>query len=683
MIDVTRHGSAAVIALNNPPVNAIGQAMRQALAHAFTEVTADDDIDRVILTGLNGAFAAGADAREFDLPPEPPHLPDVIRMIEACNKPVIAAVQGPALGGGYELALACRYRIATPKSQIGLPEVTLGIVPGAGGTQRLPRLVGTSTAVQFISEGRIVKGDSAQEHGLIDELSDDPVSTALALDLSKITNVAPLAARHSPKENPEAMSAARTRAGKRMSGQNAPIRAIELVELSCTTDFDTGAQAERDSFLDLRQQDQARALRHIFFAERGAKPPAELQNVTPTEINSAVVVGGGTMGSGIAYALNTIGIAVHVVETDDFATERAAHNVDRLFGGAIDRGLLNETEAAKRRNAVTIAEGFADLPQVDIAIEAVIEDMPAKKEVLSTLENKLPEHTVLATNTSYLDIDEIASSLQNPDRLLGLHFFSPAHIMKLLEIVNGAKTNETALATAFALAKKLRKIPVLAGVCDGFIGNRILARYREVADILLLDGALPWQIDDAMVAFGYAMGPYMAQDLSGLDIAYANRQRLAATRDPKRRYVTISDRMVEEGRLGRKASVGWYRYPGGGGAVIDPLLEDLIVEEAHFAKVTRRDFTDDEIRDRLLAAMINEACDILDEGIARSATDIDLVTVHGYGFPRWRGGLMHYAATLGFDTVLKRIETYAKDDPVLWVPSKKLKALATHPKNAS
>ncbi len=676
MIDVERRGSAAIVTLNNPPVNAIGQGLRKALAEAFASVACDNEIERVILTGINGTFAAGADAREFDTTPEPPHLPDVIRQIESCGKPVIAAIDGPALGGGYELALACQYRIATSQSQIGLPEVTLGVVPGAGGTQRLPRLVGIATAVQLISEGRIVKGSEALNLGMIDALAKDPLSAALDLDIAKINITPPLSAQPSPDENAEAIQSALDVAKKRKRGQNAPLRAIALVEQASKTDFDTGTAVERETFLDLRQQDQARALRHIFFAERGAKIPAHLKNVKPREIKSAIVVGGGTMGSGIAYALNASGIPVHIVETDAHAIERATHNIDTLFKSAIKRGLLTETQATAQRKTLKIGEGFENLPTANIAIEAVIEDMATKKEVFASLEKNLPAHAIFATNTSYLDINLLAAELENPDRVLGLHFFSPAHIMKLLEIVEGTATSDNALATAFILARKLRKIPVLAGVCDGFIGNRILARYREVADILLLDGALPWQIDDAMVAFGYAMGPYMAQDLSGLDIAYANRKRLAPTRDPKRRYVTISDRMVEEGRLGRKASVGWYRYPGGGGAVLDPLLEDLIVEEAHFAKVTRREFNDDEIRDRLLAAMINEACNILDEGIARNATDIDLVTVHGYGFPCWRGGLMHHAASIGFDTILKQVEEYAAEDPVLWVASPRFRTLA-------
>jgi 3-hydroxyacyl-CoA dehydrogenase len=414
----------------------------------------------------------------------------------------------------------------------------------------------------------------------------------------------------------------------------------------------------------------------VFFAERAAKTPDWLKRVAPADIKRAVVVGGGTMGAAIAYALNAAGIGVTIVENDGDAAERAGANVWKLADAALKRGLINEEKAAEVTARIAIVTGFDALPDADLAIEAVFEDMDVKKQVFMKLETGLRKDAVLATNTSYLDINEMASVLRDPSRLVGLHFFAPAHIMKLLEIVRGDRTSDTALATAFALAKTLRKIPVLSGVCDGFIGNRILARYREAADALLMDGSTPWDIDEAMVDFGYAMGPYETQDLSGLDIAYANRKRQMAAHGPARRYIPISDRMVEEGRLGRKAGVGWYRYPGGGGKVLDPLLEDLIREEAHFAGVARRDIPHDEIRERVLTAMINEAANILDEGIAGSAADIDLVTIHGYGFPRWRGGLIHYADELGAETVLSRLGTYGREDPVFWKPSPLIERLA-------
>ena len=675
-VAIERRGTAALVFIDNPPVNAIGQAVRQGLLEAARALAGEDNLDRVVVTGAGSIFAAGADAREFDGPPVEPHLPDVIAAIEASTLPWIAAVNGAALGGGAEILLACRARIAAPKAVIGLPEVTLGVVPGAGGTQRLPRLVGLGPAVGMISEGRSVKAKEALELGLVDAIAEDPLEAALALDLAEIAARPVLSALPAPADDPDAVAAARERAMKRMRGQTAPLEAIDLVASSASVPFAEAMAAERETFLRLRQLDQARALRHIFFAERGAKAPDWLAGAEPIDVRSAIVVGGGTMGASIAYALDQAGISACVVETDADGAERARHNIAKLVDGAVKRGLITAEKAEAQKARIAVRAGYGDLPEAQLAVEAAFEDMGVKKQVFSALEAALPADAILATNTSYLDVDEIAATVADPSRVLGLHFFSPAHIMKLLEIVRGAKSGKTALATGFALAKRLKKIAVLSGVCDGFIGNRILARYREAADIVLMDGSNPWEVDEAMVEFGYPMGPYEAQDLSGLDIAFANRKRQAPTRDPNRRYIPIADRMVEEGRLGRKASVGWYRYPGGGGKVVDPLIEDLIREEAYFAKVARREFTADEIRDRLVAAMVNEAAAILEEGIAEKASDIDLVLVHGYGFPRWRGGLMHHADTVGAAAILSQIERYAEEDPVVWKPSPLLRHLA-------
>ncbi len=674
-VRVEVRAESMIVALDNPPVNTIGQKTRKALLEIFVELKRKDKISRVVLTGSARAFAAGADAREFDGPPLEPHLPDVVQAIETCGKPCIAAISGPALGGGYELALACLCRIASPDALLGLPEVTLGVVPGSGGTQRLPRLIGVASAVPLISEGRMVRAKEALGLGLIDRIADDPVDCALTLDLTSLVKRQRLGEVAKPAADDAAIEAARERANKRMSGQIAPQRAIDLVALSVHANFEEALKRERETFLALRQTEQARALRHIFFAERSARLPSNLKAVSPVDIKQAVVVGGGTMGASIAYALNSAGITVAIIETDEEACERAKANVSKLFTDAINRGIVDKKKAADRQSAMSILVGYDNIPPADLAVEAAFEDMAVKKQVFTSLAATLPAHSILATNTSYLDINEIARSIPAPERVLGLHFFSPAHIMKLLEIVVAEKTGPEALATAFGLAARLRKIPVQAGVCDGFIGNRILARYREVADSIMIEGSLPWVIDEIMVDFGYPMGPYEAQDLSGLDIAHANRQRLAATRDPRRRYVAIADRMVEEGRLGKKAGVGWYRYPGGGGAVIDPLLEDLICEEAHFAKISRREFTHEEICQRLLTAMINEAFDILDDNIASKAADIDLVLVHGYGFPRWRGGLMHYAQNIGLDKILARVEQYSRQDPANWQPSPLLQRL--------
>ena len=672
-----RFDDYAVVTIDSPPVNAIGRAEREGLTAAITRAAAETGLRGVIVQGKGTIFAAGADAREFDGAPLSPHLPDVIDAMERAPVPWIAALRGAALGGGCEIALGCRLRIASPDATIGLPEVTLGVVPGAGGTQRLPRLIGYPAAVSLISEGRVVKAAEALKLGLVDRIADDPLAAAVDI-LRENTMVYPnvLSQRARPAHQPSAEAEATERANKKMRGQTAPNRAIELVSLATRVDFAEGANAERGAFLEIRAGAQAKALRHMFFAERGARVPAALSKIVPREIRRAGVVGGGTMGAGIAYALVRIGIPVTIVETDADAVARARDNVARLFADSVKRGLVEADRAAALAETLAVVDDYGVLRNVDLVIEAAYEDFAAKRTIFSRLDEIVPAGAILATNTSYLDVDEIAAVTRRPADVIGLHFFSPAHVMRLLEIVRARETSDVALATGFALAARLKKIPVVAGVCDGFIGNRILARYREAADTILLDGGLPCDIDEAMVAFGYPMGPYEAQDLSGLDIAYANRKRWACKRDPRRRYVAIADRMVEEGRLGKKAGVGWYRYPGGGGSVVDPLLEDLIRDEAHFAKVTRRPFTADEIRHRLLLAMINEAADILHERIAASADAVDLVTVHGYGFPRWRGGLLHYAESLGYRRIVADLEALAAEDPVVWKVSDGLLALA-------
>jgi len=389
----------------------------------------------------------------------------------------------------------------------------------------------------------------------------------------------------------------------------------------------------------------------------------------PAPLSHISVVGGGTMGAGIAYALLNAGLTVTLLETDAEGVTRANENVDRIIKASLARGLITPAIAADQRSRFRATDDYGEAKTATLAIEAAFESMEVKKAIFAKLAAHLPKDAVLATNTSYLDINEIAASLSDPTRVIGLHFFAPAHIMKLLEIVRGDATSDRALATGFALGKRLRKVPVLAGVCDGFIGNRILARYREAADTVLIDGSTPWEIDEAMVEFGYAMGPYEAQDLSGLDIAHANRRRQDATRDPNRRYIPIADRMVELGKLGKKTGAGWYRYPGGAGKVEDPIVADLALEEAHFAKITRCDYSADDISNRLLLAMINEACNILHDGIAATARDIDLVTVFGYGFPRWRGGLMQYADTLGVPDIVAAIGELAQEDPTVWAIS--------------
>lgn len=657
-------GGTCLVTLDSPPVNVIGRAVRQGLEAALDAAEAAG-VERVIVTGAGSAFSAGADATEFDAPPQPPHLPDLLARLE--RLPSIAAINGTALGGGFEIALACRMRIAAPGAVLGLPEVTLGVVPGAGGTQRLPRLAGIAAAADLIAEGRRFEAAEALRLGVVDAVAEDPVAAAKALPAADLVRHLSACDRPAPGADPAAIAAARARADKRARGQLAPQVALDLVAATADTPLAEGLATERARFLELRAGPQARALRHVFFAERAAAGRAKRFPVPPAPVASAIVVGGGTMGAAIAYALDGAGIKVTLVEADAAAADRARGNLGKLFDEAVKRGKATAAEAETGRARIAVVVGYAGLPPADIAIEAVFENLEVKRQVFAALDAALPETAILATNTSYLDPNAIFAGIRAPGRCLGLHFFSPAHVMKLVEIVRAADTSEKTLATAFGLAARLGKLPVEAGVCDGFIGNRILTRYRQTCDVMLIEGALPWQVDRAMEGFGMAMGPYAVQDLSGLDIAYANRQRKNLRAQPGIRYIPIADRMVEElGRLGRKSGAGWYDYTEGAAPRPAAAVAELIEAASAEAGIARRDFSDAEIVDRALAAMIDEGARILDEGIARRPADIDLVMVHGYGFPRWRGGPMHHADSLGLGALAARIRGFAAQDPLSW-----------------
>ena len=675
-------GNALILTVDNPPVNVISQAVRASLLAACAEAKAALEagrIERVVVTGAGRSFVAGADAKEFDGPALDPQLPDVLNAL--AELPAIAAINGAALGGGYEIALACRYRIAAPAAMIGLPEVTLGVVPGSGGTQRLPRLIGLDKALPLISTGAVLKGKAALAQGMVDALAEDPLDAALALDLS---NLGPaIADLPAPAAAPEAAQAARDTAKKRMRGQIAPLKAIELMENAATLPLPEGMAAERAAFLDLRAGEQARALRHIFFAERGAGASAELKKLDPAPVNHVLVAGGGTMGAAIAYALNSAGIEITLLENDAEAETRARANVQKLFDEAVSRGKLDAAESIRRKSETFHFISGADtpLPPVDMVIEAVFENLDVKRALFTRLAAGLPEDTILATNTSYLDVNRIAEVVSNPSRFLGLHFFAPAHLMKLVEVIRAEGTSKQTLATAFALTKRLNKIAVEAGVCDGFIGNRILTRYRQTADVTLLEGALPAQVDKAATGFGMAMGPYAVQDLSGLDIAYANRKRKRDAGEVfKGRYVPVADRMVEDlKRLGRKTGAGWYDYQDGK-PMPSATVDDEVRRASSEAGVTRRDFSDAEIARRLALSMIAEGADIVAEGIANRPADVDLVLVHGYGFPRWRGGPMRLADEWGLPALLAEYEALAAEDPKSWAVPALIRTLVSEGK---
>lgn len=668
-------GTAGVILMDRAPVNAINHDIRRGILDALEELAGNTSLDRIVLAGAGKIFAAGADAGEFNQPPTEPNLPQVVAAIEASPLPVVAAIRGACLGGGLELALACRWRIADQTAQLGLPEVILGVVPGAGGTQRLPRLVGMETALSMIPQGRSLKAAAAADAGLVDALDDDPVTAACVADLAAALVRPPVSTMPPPVAAPEAVVAARKTAAKKMRGQRAPAEAIALVELTATTDFEAGLAQERACFLELRTSTECAALRHVFFAERAARPPASVRAADPQPLDRTVVVGGGTMGAGIAYALMQAGSAVTLVERDDEAATAAQGRVSGLLDAAVSRGLTSADKAAAQLASMRFQAGYDGLQDAGLAIEAAFEDMAVKKAVLNALDSAMPD-AVLATNTSYLDIDDMAGWLADPSRLVGLHFFSPAHIMKLLEIVRGKVSSDAALATGFALAKRLGKLPVMVGVCDGFVGNRMLQRVREAAEHLLLDGAEFTQIDRVMTNFGYAMGLYMTQDLSGLDIAWANRKRQADTRDPDRRYSRVQDDMCAAGRFGRKSGAGWYIYEDGAKPVPNPAVAALVEAEADRHGIIRQPMDDDAVLNTLLLALINEAAGLLGEGIAGRAADVDLVLVHGYGFPRFRGGPLFHADQIGIAAIHEQLKELEARDPVVWKVAPLIEKLA-------
>lgn len=669
----------AIITFENPPLNIFGQAMRAGLKDAIARAR-NDRPERLILRGAGRSFVAGSDAKEFDGPALSPHLNDIL--IELIDLPfaTLAVINGPALGGGLEIALACRVRIASPGATFGLPEVTLGIVPGAGGTQRLSRLIGIAQAVDLIGQGRNIPAPEALRLGLVDVVDDDPLAAAKAFPADLLHRVKVADHRAAPAPDAEAIKAAHALADRRATGQNAPHIAIDLVAASATDALETTLARERSAFLQLRHSAQAAALRHVFFAERAAQSQGKAFPAPEHPPSRAIVVGGGLMGAGIAYALTLAGLHVHVVESDVAGQSRAVSNLGRLIAQGAERRAIRDPEDFRSR--LSFGLGFADLPPVDLAIEAAFENMDVKKSIFAQLQAGLPADTVLATNTSYLDVDLLAEGIGNPGRFLGLHFFAPAHVMKLLEIVRSKTTDATTLGKAFALAKRLNKMPVLAGVCDGFIGNRILSRYRHAADVMLIEGSTPKAVDDAMRDFGMAMGPYEAQDMSGLDIAHANRKRQNLRERNDIRYVPIADHMVEAlGRLGRKTGAGWYDYDGSGKPGESDIVTEAILRASAEASIQRVDMGKAGLAERAILAMILEATAILEEGIAQRPQDIDLVLIHGYGFPRFTGGLMHFADQMSLPVILAKVETLAAADPRTWSIPDLLRQLISEGRN--
>ncbi|WP_170451094.1 3-hydroxyacyl-CoA dehydrogenase NAD-binding domain-containing protein [Ruegeria arenilitoris] len=679
-VEYERIGDIAVLAANNPPVNALGVDVRRGLL-AGIERAESEGAKAVLIYGKGRTYFAGADIREFGKPPQEPWLPGLCDRIEASPLLVVSALHGTALGGGLEVALSSHYRIAVPSAKVGLPEVNLGILPGAGGTQRLPRVAGVEAALDMITTGRHVRADEALKLGVIDKVQDgDPREIGLAYAQELLDSGAPRrAVGEMPAPDPVDFDAVYEAVLKKGRGQLSPAVAVRAVQAACEApSFAEGMARERKLFMQLMESDQRKGLIHAFFAERAVGKLPELKGVEPRPVHQIGVIGGGTMGAGIATAALLAGLPVTLLEM----TQEAAHAAkDRIAGnlaGALKRGKISQQQHDSiLSDQLQLATGYDSLSAVDLVIEAVFEDMDVKKQVFAQLDAVCKPGAVLATNTSYLDVNEIAAATTRPQDVIGLHFFSPAHVMKLLEIVVADKTAREVVATGFTLGHRLKKVSVRAGVCDGFIGNRILSTYRTCADHMVLDGASPFQIDKALTDFGFAMGPFAVSDLAGLDIGWAVRKRKRAEGlDPRARDSSYADKLCEAGHFGQKTGKGFYVYERGQrGGTPNPEVLDLIAADRAAQGITPRTFTDDEIVRRYMVSMVNEAAKVVGEGIARRPLDVDVVLLYGYGFPRYRGGPLKWADLQGLPGILDDIRAWSAEDDYFWQPAPLLEKL--------
>ena len=683
-----RHDDVALLRLHNPPVNGLSWAMRAALGERVAEALADDEVKAIVLAGADRMFCGGADIREFSAPPPPnaASLPAVLDEIEASPKPVVAAIHGVAAGGGMEVALACHVRLAAPGTRLGLPEVTLGILPGAGGTQRMPRLIGFEKALDVIVGGRLYPVEQAVRLGFVDEcVEGDLVGTAIARARKLAADGAPLRRASGLEEH---LEAARGRPGifddfrkkmaKRARGFDAPYACVDCVEKALAMPYAEALKHERAAFNRLRESDQSAAQRHAFFAEREVAKIPDVPKDTPVRpIGALGVVGCGTMGGGIAMSIANAGLPVTVLESSQEALDRGMAIIRKNYAATVAKGRLPQAEMDARLARITPALDDAALGTADVVIEAVFEELPLKQEVFARLDRVCKPEAILATNTSTLDIDAIAASTSRPGQVIGTHFFSPANVMKLMENVRGARTSPETIATVMKLSKKLGKVGVLVGVCDGFVGNRMLYAYRRQADFLLEEGALPEQIDRVIYDFGLPMGPYRMADLAGLDVSWRVRKAQAPTRPAHLRYSPIADRICERGRFGQKTGAGWYRYEEGSRVPIpDPAIHELIAGVSKELGIERRAIDDDEIVPRCLYPLVNEGAKILEEGLALRAGDVDVIWMHGYGFPRYRGGPMFWADLVGLRTIYDAMSRLHDEHGEWLEPAPLLKRLA-------
>ena len=691
IVDFQKQGSIGVITLNNPPVNAlsVNKGVVQGILDALKEGDHDHHIRAFVIIGGGRNFSGGADISEFGKPYDPGKatLPDALAYMDTVTKPIVAAISGPTMGGGLELALGCHYRIALTGAQIALPEVKLGILPGAGGTQRSPRLMGVAKALDLMVAGDPISSEQAKEAGLVDEVVSGDLRAAAISYANRLLKENQGARRASQLvasiDDPQAFfAAARERIGKTWRGYPAPLAIVTCVEAAVSLPFAKGVTLERQEFQKLVKSDESRALRHLFFAERQVSKIPDVPDDTATrEIKSAALIGAGTMGGGIAMNFANAGIPVKMLELNEAALDKGLGIVRKNYAATVSKGRLTQDAMDKRMSLFKGVTRYEDIKDVDIVIEAVFEDMAVKKQVFAELDKVCKPGAILASNTSTLDVNEIAAVTSRPQDVLGLHFFSPANVMKLLEVVRARKTSKDVLATALKLSKSIKKVGVVAGVCDGFIGNRMLHGYFREAGFLLEEGALPQQVDKVIEDFGFAMGPFRVGDLAGLDVGWYIRKRQAATRPAHLRYSKVADQVCELGRFGQKTGAGWYRYEAGNrNPIPDPIVEDLIVKASKEAGIKRRQITNQEILERCIYALVNEGAEILEEGIALRASDIDVVYVHGYGFPRYRGGPMFYADMVGLDKVLESVKRFHAAHGEYWKPAPLLERLATEGK---
>ncbi|UWQ84312.1 3-hydroxyacyl-CoA dehydrogenase NAD-binding domain-containing protein [Leisingera caerulea] len=680
-----RVGDIAVLKAQNPPVNALGVDVRKGLL-AGIERAEQDGAKAVLIYGEGKTYFAGADIREFGKPPQEPWLPGLCSRIEATPLIVVSAMHGTALGGGLEVALASHYRIAVPSAKMGLPEVNLGILPGAGGTQRLPRVAGTEAALEMITTGRHISAAEALEKGIIDRIEEgEPREIGLGYAQELLEQGAPRrAVGEMPAPEAVDFDAVYDATLKKGRGQLSPAVAVRAVQAAAEAEsFEAGLKRERELFMELMDSDQRQGLIHAFFSERAVSKLPELDGVAPRDVASMGVIGGGTMGAGIATAALLAGLPVVLIEMTDEAVAAARGRIEGNLKGSLKRGKISQAQYDQLTGeALTVATDYTALSGVDLVVEAVFEDMGVKREVFGKLDAHCKPGAVLATNTSYLDVDEIAAATSRPQDVIGLHFFSPAHVMKLLEVVVAEKTAPEVLATGFALGKRLKKVAVRSGICDGFIGNRIMNAYRRAAEYVVLDGASPYQVDKVVTGFGFPMGPFAMGDLAGLDINWAARKRRAPTRDPRERVPRFYEMLCEGGDFGQKTGKGFYVYEEGKrGGVPNPHVAELIAKDQEQQGVTPREFSDAEVLRRYMCAMVNEAAKVVGEGIARRPLDVDMVMLFGYGFPRFWGGPLKWADLQGLDGILADIRSYAAEDDFFWQPAPLLEQLVAEGKS--